>query len=288
MFLAMLLAASLVDDGARARTIARLDQLLDPAATAEARTDRVVVLSDHRAPDAARAMASRLEGAFAATREALGLPADPTPGKRLRVYAFRLRDAYIVAREAMGGLGDEDALVDPRLDLLVLHLDAGGVDDPRRVALREGVRWYLRSRWPEAGKSPAPWLEEGLARHLAAGDLVGSRLVPRPWSRAKDANSKAAPWPGAPEPPWTPSQLRRSWKPTGGPDLEALFASERPEPGKARLAFEAESRFFVEFLRYGTDAWPEAMRRAVGGEPPLAPPWDGWKARFVKYVDKID
>jgi hypothetical protein len=286
MLAAMLLAASLADDGARARTIARLDQLLDPAATAEARTDRVVVLSDHRAPDAARAMASRLEGAFAATREALGLPDDPAPPARLRVYAFRLRDAYIVAREAMGGLGDEDALVDPRLNLLVLHLDAGGIEDPRRVALREGVRWYLRARWPKG--TPPPWLEEGLARHLAAGDLVGTRLVPRPWARSKDATLKAAPWPGAPEPPWTPSQLRRSWKSTGGPDLEGLFASERPEPGKARLAFDAASRFFLEFLRYGTDAWPDAARRVLEGAAPIDGPLDPWKARFVKYVEKID
>jgi hypothetical protein len=224
---------------------------------------------------------------FVAAREVLGLPDDAAPPPRLRVYAFRLRDAYIVAREAMGGLGDEDALVDPRLDLLVLHLDAGGIDDPRRVALREGARWYLRKRWPP-GATPPPWFEEGLSRHLASGDLLGTRIVPRPWSRAKDANVKPPPWPGAPEPPWTPSQLRRSWKSTGGPNLEALFASERPEPGRARLAFEAEARFFVEFLRYGTDVWPEAVRRVLAGAPPIEGPPDAWKERFVKYVEKMD
>lgn len=286
MLLTLLLAAALADDGARARTIARLDQLLDPSAISEARTERVVVRSDHRAPDAARALVSRLEGVFAAMREGMGIPDDTGHAPRLRVYAFRLRDGYVVAREAMGGLGDEDALLEPRFDLMVLHLDAGGVEDPRRVALREGSRWYLRAKWPE-GRTPPAWLEEGICRHLAAGELRGTRIIPRPWSKVNDVPAKAAPWPGAPEPPWTPTQLRREWKSTGGPDLAALFESERPEPGRGRFRFDAESRFLIEFLRYGTDAWPEVKRRLLDGEPPLEGSLDEWEARFVKYVQKM-
>lgn len=286
MLAAILLAAAVADAGARDRTIARLDQLLDPSATAEARTERLVVLSDHRAPDAARALASRLEGAFVALREGMGIPDDTGHAPRLRIYAFRLRDAYIVAREAMGGLGDEDALLDPSLGLMVLHLDAGGVEDPRRVALREGSRWYLRAKWPEGRALPA-WLEEGICRHLAAGELRGTRIVPRPWSKVYDAPAKAPPWPGAPEPPWTPTQLRREWKSAGPPDLEALFQGDRPEPGRARFRFDAESRFFIEFLQYGTDAWPEAKRRLLAGEPPIDGPLADWATRFVKYVQKM-
>ena len=286
MLLTLLLAAALADDGARTRTIARLDQLLDPSATAEARTERLVVLSDHRAPDAARALASRLEGVFAGIREAMGLPDDTGHAPRLRVYAYRLRDAYIVAREAMGGLGDEDALLEEKLALLVLHLDAGGVEDPRRVALREGSRWYLRAKWPE-GRTPPAWVEEGIARHLAAGELRGTRIVPRPWSRVHDVPPTTPPWPGAPEPPWTPAQLRRDWKSNGGPDLEALFEGERPEPGQGRFRFDAESRFFVEFLKYGTENWPEVKRRLLEGEPAVDGSLDDWEARFVKYVQKM-
>lgn len=271
---AVLLAATvaLADPAAVRQKIERLQSFFDPTSRTHAGTKHLYLETDFRTGDAATTTAVRIESGIAAVRELTGLPVEEGEGPRAYVCAYRLRDSYFLARDALGGPGDEDGFVSED-GIVAFHLDPGGAEDPRRTSIREGVRWYVRSYVFPDTVSPPPWIEEGLARHVSAAPLTGTKIVPQLYERDPNKVRRLPPWPGAPEPPPDPKPLRKRLKAGKGFSLtELVEAGTFPDDMGARRTFDAESRFFLEYILYGIEgkdvsAFHDLMARVAAGEP---------------------